>query len=66
MTEQEIVDTANDLARTYYHMMGYIVTHDFKFYNAIHPQEKLCWDMAVCAFEILKETDVENALSSIC
>jgi len=65
MNDEQLVKAANGLARRFYKMMGYEVGADYLFYNATHPQEKLCWDMAVEAFEALRDTDIEDALANM-
>lgn len=64
-TEEEIVDRANELARKFYAGMGYAVPDNFKFYESSHPQEWLCWDMAVVAFAMIEGTDVKQALEHV-
>ena len=43
----------NALARGFYSMMGYQVEEGYDFSKATHPQERLCWNQAVLAFEVL-------------
>lgn len=64
-TPQQIVDECNDLARTFYAMHGNVVPNDFKFYQAHHPQEVGCWEMAVAAYEHIDGTDVEDCLNEV-
>jgi hypothetical protein len=64
-TDEQIVQTANVLAREFYALMGNKVPKGYRFDQAKHPQEQLCWQMAVRAFEVIEYTDVEEALSGI-
>lgn len=59
--DKQILEETNELAKTFYSMMGYSnVEKDFKFYKSNHPNEILCWQMAIKAQEVLTETDVED------
>lgn len=65
LTDHQIVDMANELARVYYKRMGYEVTFGYRFDKAIHPQEVALFDMACIAFDVLRETSVIDALDNI-
>jgi hypothetical protein len=58
-----IVRRCNNLARTFYKMQGCEVPDDFKFYQAHHPAEVGCWNMAVAAYEQITFTDVDDCLA---
>jgi hypothetical protein len=60
MIDKEIIAEANALARDFYGLMGYGVPKGYRFHSATHPKERLCWQMAVVAFERLRQTDVER------
>jgi hypothetical protein len=60
MIDNEIIAEANALARDFYGLMGYGVPKGYRFHRATHPKERLCWQMAVVAFERLRQTDVER------
>lgn len=45
--------------------MGYVVPDSYRFYAATHPQERLCWHMAVTAYDHIEGTDVEAALDDL-
>lgn len=64
-TDAQIVADANVLAREFYRLMGYIAPPDFRFDRARHPQERLCWMLAVAAYEHIDGTDVADALSNL-
>ncbi|MGG7476447.1 MULTISPECIES: hypothetical protein [Providencia] len=64
LTDRQIVDTANELARVYYKRLGYEVPFGYRFDKASHPQEIALFDMACIAFDILRETSVMDALSN--
>ena len=60
-----IVSSANDLARSFYRLMSCVVAEGYRFDNARHPQEKLCWRMACEAYEFIDGTSPEDALTEI-
>lgn len=64
-SERELVEECNQLARAYYKMLGCEVNDDFKFYEAHHPAEVNCWNMAVMAYDHIRSTDIENCLIEI-
>ena len=59
------IANANDLAREFYRLMGYVREEDYRFDEATHPQEKLCWQMACAAFEHIEGTDLNEVLAEI-
>lgn len=59
----DIVARANSLARRFYKLMGCDVAASYRFDRATHPQERLCWGLAVAAFEYIENTDVDDALA---
>lgn len=65
MTDTELVSAALVLADKFYTMHGYISRPGYKYYNSSHPQERLMWDMACAAFDLISGTDIENALAEI-
>lgn len=64
-TPEWIVAKANALARTFYRMMGCVVGEGYAFDRATHPQERMCWQMACEAYEVIEGTPVMDALSEI-
>lgn len=60
-----IVENANALARSFYKMLGNDVPEGYRFDEAHHPQERLCWHMACEAFEQIEGTSPADALSEI-
>lgn len=64
-TSRQIVDDCNQLARLFYGMQGCVTHDDYKFYEATHPQEVGCWNMAVAAYEHIEGTPVEDCLSDL-
>ncbi|MGE0698277.1 MAG: hypothetical protein AB7O57_04205 [Hyphomicrobiaceae bacterium] len=62
---RRIVESANELARSFYRMAGYVVAEEYRFDKATHPQERLCWQMACKAYEFIDGTSPEDALSEI-
>ena len=65
MSNEDLVDRCNELARTFYAMQGYQVPADFKFYAATHPHEVGCWRMAVAAYEHIDGTEVDEVLAEM-
>ncbi len=61
-TDEQIVEQTLALARSFYRMMGCEVREGYCFQHATHPQEKMCWQMAIHAQDVLTQTDVENCL----
>lgn len=64
-TPQQIVERCNELARTFYKMQGCNADVNFKFYEAHHPLEVGCWNMAVVAYDHIEGTDVQDCLDEI-
>lgn len=64
-TDAQIVADANDLARELYSLMGYIAPLNFRFDRAPRLRERLCWMLAVAAYEHIEGTDVADALSNL-
>ena len=59
-TDDEILEQTNELASKFYAYLGYQSREDFKFYEATHPTEVTCWNMACEAQLILMGTDVQG------
>jgi hypothetical protein len=64
-TDAEIVAIGLNLARRFYSDMGYMVPEGYRFYEARHPQEQSMWGLACIAFEELRDTSLDDALSSV-
>ena len=64
-TLKQIVHGCNALARRFYKMQGCVVNDEFKFYEAHHPAEVGCWNMAVAAYDYIEGTDVESCLEEL-
>ncbi len=62
---QRTIDDANSLARSFYLRMGYVVPEGYRFDEARHPQERMCWQMARDAYEALVGTDLDDVLSEL-
>ena len=62
---RRIVEIANELASAFYKMMGHVVPSGYRFDDATHPQERLCWQMACEAYEFIDGTSPADALSEI-
>lgn len=61
-TNQQIIGDCNALALKLYALMGFNQGHNYKMYEATHPQEKLCWEMAMVAYEHVGGTEVSGVL----
>jgi hypothetical protein len=64
-TDRGIIERANELARDFYAMMGYRQPLGYRFDQATHPQERLCWEMVRLAYEVLKKTNLDDVLVSL-
>ncbi|MGL5726565.1 MAG: hypothetical protein ACRCYD_01765 [Plesiomonas sp.] len=62
---REIVDDCNKLARKFYRMQGYVVGDDFKFYEATHPAEVMCWEMAKEAYSQIQGTEIDQVIDDL-
>lgn len=62
---RKLIADANALAREFYAMQGCEVSDDFKFYEAHHPAEIACWEMAVLAYEHISATAVDDCLACL-
>jgi hypothetical protein len=62
---REIVDNCNALARQFYRMHGCEQPDDYKFYEATHPIERGCWNMAVLAYDHIEGTCVDDCLAEV-
>lgn len=65
MTNCELVDAAIELAGKFYSMQGYTHRPGFKYWESPHPQEQLVFEMACCAFEFIRGSDVMDAISDL-
>ena len=57
-----IIREANELARSFYRHMGYVVPEGYRFDRAHHPTERMCWDMTVTAYLDLKAIELRDVL----
>ena len=46
-----VMDKVNQIARKIYSLMGYTVPENYNFYEAHHPQERLCLQIATVVWE---------------
>ena len=60
-SDRQLADAGNALARQFYAAMGYAVDEGYRFDNATHPQEALCWQLACIAYEKLAATELDSA-----
>lgn len=62
---RELVEWANGLARRFYQAMGYVRPEGYRFDKATHPQEVLCWQLAVIACDEYDGTDLDECVSEM-
>ena len=65
MTNRELVDAAIELAGHFYAMQGYTHRPGFKYWESPHPQEQLVFEMACHAFEVIRGSDVVDAIADL-
>lgn len=65
MTNRELVDAAIELAGQFYAMQGYTHRTGFKYWESPHPQELLVFEMACRAFEVIRGSDVMDAIADL-
>lgn len=65
MTDQQVVNRANQLAREFYTQSGCNAKVGFRFDLSCHPQEQLMWRYACVAFEMLLNTDPDDAVANL-
>lgn len=65
MTNRELVDAAIELAGQFYAMQGYNHRTGFKYWESPHPQEQLVFEMACRAFEVIRGSDVMDAIADL-
>lgn len=59
MTDEEIYKQTLQLADAFYQMMGYKSRPNFKYHDSNHPTERLVWEMACLAQELLAGNEVD-------
>ena len=64
-TDREIYNQTNKLANIFYILKGYKGNEDKDYRISTHPEERLVWDMAKTAQEILTETPMDEVLSNL-
>jgi hypothetical protein len=62
---EKIISECNALARAFYSAHGYEVPEDYRFDQALHPQERSMWDLAVIAYDHIEGTDIEEILAEM-
>ncbi len=65
MTNRELVDAAIELAGDFYSMQGYTHRQGFRYWESPHPQEQRAFEMACRAFEVIRGSDVMDAVASL-
>lgn len=65
MTNRELVDAAIELAGQFYAMHGYTHRTGFKYWESPHPQEQLVFEMACRALEVIRGSDVMDAIADL-
>jgi hypothetical protein len=64
-TPEEIINQTNDLAAAFYLLHGKKRPNGFRFWEATHPEERLMWELAVSAQEMLTDTNVDDCLAEM-
>jgi hypothetical protein len=62
---REFVEWGNGLARRFYEEMGCVVPEGYRFDKARHPQERMCWRLAVVALEEVDGTDLQEMVDEL-
>jgi hypothetical protein len=62
---EQLLDLANVLARELYLIRGYEVPEGYRFDRATHPHEVQAWRGARAAFELLRDTDLDNVIAEL-
>jgi hypothetical protein len=65
LSNHELVDAAIELAGEFYAMQGYVHRPGFKYWQSPHPHERLCFEMACRAFEVIRGSDVMDAVEDL-
>ena len=65
LSDREILDKANGLARDFNEMLGFSVPEGFRFYRSENPRAQAAWAMAVLASEVLCGHEMHDALDSV-
>jgi len=61
-TARQIVNEANELAKTFCEMFGFEASSGHKFHERLNPRDAGFWELAVAAYDHIEGTDVEDAL----
>ena len=64
-TNKELADAAIELAGKFYSLQGYKHRPGFKYWQSPHPQEQLVFEMACVAFEVIRGSDVVDAIADL-
>lgn len=65
MTNRELVDAAIELAGEFYATQGYSHRPGFKYWESPHPHEQQVFQMACRAFEVIRGSDVMEAVADL-
>jgi len=57
---RETFGLAQELAREFYRLRGYVVPEGYRFDRATHPHEQMCWAMAAAAFDMIEGTELSE------
>jgi hypothetical protein len=58
-SDEQILARGNELARNLYGLLGYTVKEGYRFDQATHSQEQMCWEMAVHVFTEFLGTELD-------
>lgn len=65
MTDQEILDDANQLARLFYSAAGYAVPDGYRFDLTENPRARGAWNLVRIAYEHIDRTDLDDVLVNL-
>jgi hypothetical protein len=65
MTNEEIIEKAERLARLFYELDGFVVPPEFLFHRSENPRAKEIWARVVLAFEELLQTPLRDVVEEM-
>jgi hypothetical protein len=65
MTDEEIIEKAESLARLFHEFDGFTVPSDFVFHRSENPRAKETWARVVLAFEELLQTPLRDVVEEM-
>jgi hypothetical protein len=65
MTNEEIIEKAERLARLFHELDGFVVPPDFVFHRSIRPRAIETWLRVIVAFEELLQTPLRDVVEDM-